>query len=40
MSNVTMDYVPIRKIYLLDLVDGKSLDEFVGKSWLQDLHYY
>jgi hypothetical protein len=25
---------------LLDLVDGKSLDEFVGKSWLQDLHYY
>ena len=32
MSNVTMEYDPIRKIYSLDLVDAKSLDEFVGKS--------
>ena len=32
MSNVTMDFDPIRKMYLLDLVDAKSLDEFVEKS--------
>ena len=29
MSNVTMKYDPIRKIYLLNPVDAKSLDEFV-----------
>ena len=32
MSNATMEYHPVRKIYSLDLVDVKSLDEFVGKS--------
>ena len=32
MSNVIMEYVLVRKIYLLDPVDVKSLDEFVGKS--------
>ena len=32
MSNVTMEYALIRKIYSLDLVDAKSLDKFVGNS--------
>jgi hypothetical protein len=31
MSNVIMEYDPVRKIYVLDPVDAKSLDEFVGK---------
>jgi hypothetical protein len=32
MSNVTIELDPFKKIYSLDLVDAKSLDEFVGKS--------
>ena len=32
MSNVTMDYDLVRKIYLLDPIDAKSLDEFVKIS--------
>ena len=32
MSNAIMEYDPIRKFYSLDLVDAKSLNEFVGKS--------
>ena len=31
MSNVIMEYDPVRKIYLLDPIDAKSLDEAVGK---------
>ena len=29
VSNVTVEYVPVRKMYLLDPIDAKSLDEFV-----------
>ena len=31
ISNVTIEFDPFEKIYSLDLVDAKSLDEFVGR---------
>jgi hypothetical protein len=31
-SNVTMEYNMVKEIYSLDLVEAKSLDEFMGKS--------
>ena len=32
VSNVTMEYVLVRKIYSFDLVHAKSLNEFLVKS--------
>jgi hypothetical protein len=32
MSNVTMEYDPVRKINSLDLIDAKSFDECVWKT--------
>ena len=29
MSNVTMEYDPVRKNFMLDPIDAKNLDEFV-----------